>query len=50
VSAAGSVLDDDHGVDTPQKHGVNMHKVGREDAAGLRGQELLSTLAGIDAH
>jgi hypothetical protein len=41
VSAAGAVLDDDQGVDAPQQHGVRMDEIGREDAAGLRGQELL---------
>jgi hypothetical protein len=41
VSAAGAVLDDDQRVDAPQEHGVHVHEVSRQDAAGLRGQELL---------
>lgn len=41
VRAAGAVLDDDQGIDAPQAGGVHMDEVGCEDAAGLRGQELL---------
>jgi hypothetical protein len=40
VNAAGAVLDDDQGVDAPEQHGVDVDKVDRENAAGLRGQEL----------
>ena len=40
MSAAGAVLDDDQGVDAPQEHGIHMDEIGREDAVGLRGQEL----------
>jgi hypothetical protein len=46
VSAADAVLDDDQGVDAAQQHGVHVDEVGREDAAGLRGQELLPRRAG----
>jgi hypothetical protein len=35
------MLDDDQGVKAPQQHGVHVDEVGREDAAGLGGQELL---------
>jgi hypothetical protein len=31
---------DDQGVDAPQRHGLHVHEVGREDTAGLGGQEL----------
>jgi hypothetical protein len=41
VNAAGAVLDDDQGVEAPQQHGIHVDEIGREDAAGLRGQELL---------
>ena len=41
VSAAGAMLDDDQRVDAPEKHSVHMDEAGREDAAGLRDQELL---------
>jgi hypothetical protein len=41
VSAAGAVLDDDQGVDAPPEHGIDVDEVGREQAGGLRGQELL---------
>src|SRR6266498_5959560 len=44
--AAGGVLDDDQGVDAPQQHGVRMEEIGCENAAGLRGEELLSGRAG----
>ena len=45
VNAAGGVLDDDQGVDAPQEHSVDMDEIGREDAAGLRGEELLPSRA-----
>ena len=35
------MLDDDQGVEAPQQHGVHVDEVDRENAAGLRGQELL---------
>jgi hypothetical protein len=41
VNPAGAVLDDDQGIEAPEQHGVHMDEVGREDAAGLCGQELL---------
>ena len=41
VDAAGAVLDDDQGVEAPEEHGVHLDETGREDSAGLRGQELL---------
>ena len=41
VGAAGAVLDDDQGIDATQQHGIHMDEVNGEDAAGLRGQELL---------
>ena len=41
MDPAGAVLDDDQGVDAPQKHRVHMDEVDRENATGLRGQELL---------
>ena len=41
VDAAGTVLDDDQGVEAPQEHGVHVDEVDGEDAAGLGGQELL---------
>jgi hypothetical protein len=34
VGAAGAVLDDDQGVDAAQQHGVYVHEVDGEDAAG----------------
>ena len=34
------MLDDDQGVEAPQEHGVHVNKVDRDNAAGLRGQEL----------
>src|ERR1019366_6685426 len=40
VNAAGAVLDDDQGVNATEQHGVHMDEIGREDAAGLRGEEL----------
>jgi hypothetical protein len=40
VSPAGAVLDHDQRVETPHQHGVHVDEVGRDDAAGLRGQEL----------
>ena len=46
LSAAGTVLDDDQGIDAPQQHGARVHEVCREDAAGLRGQELPPARAG----
>lgn len=45
VDPAGAVLDDDQGVDAPQEHGVHVDEVDCEDAAGLRGQELLPSRA-----
>jgi len=41
VNPAGAVLDHDQCVDAPQQHGVHVDEVDCEDAAGLRGQELL---------
>lgn len=41
VNAAGAVLDDDQGIETPQEHGIHVDEIGRQNAAGLRGQELL---------
>src|ERR1019366_5743769 len=41
VNPPGGVLDDDQGVDAPQEHGARVGEAGREDAAGLGGQELL---------
>ena len=41
VNAAGAVLDDDQGVDAAEQHRVHVDEVGPDDAAGLRGQELL---------
>ena len=41
ADAADAMLDDDQGVDAPQEHGVHVDEVGREDAGGLGGQELL---------
>jgi hypothetical protein len=38
---AGVVLDDDKRVYAPQENGVHVHEIGREDAAGLGGQEVL---------
>jgi hypothetical protein len=46
VDAAYAVLDDDHGVQTPEQHGVHVDEIGGEDAAGLDGQELLPRRAG----
>jgi hypothetical protein len=46
VNAPGGVLDDDQGVDAPQEHGVHVHEVDCQDAAGLGGQELLPGRAG----
>jgi hypothetical protein len=40
------MLDDDQGVDAPQQHGVHMEEIDCENAAGLRGEELLSGRAG----
>ena len=44
VNAAGAVLDDDQGVDAPQEHRVHVYEIGREDAAGLDGQELAAAI------
>lgn len=41
VEAAGTVRDDDQGVEAPQEHGVHVSEVDGEDAVGLGGQELL---------
>ena len=41
VNAAGAVLDDDQGIETPQEHSIHVDGIGRENAAGLYGQELL---------
>ena len=41
MNAAGAVLDDDQGVEAPQEHSIHVDEIGREDAAGLDGQELL---------
>jgi hypothetical protein len=41
VDAAGAVLDDDQGIEAPQEYGVHVEEVHGDDAAGLRGQELL---------
>ena len=38
---AGTVFDEDQGIKAPQENGVHVDKIGREDAAGLDGQELL---------
>jgi hypothetical protein len=46
VNAAGAVLNDDQGIDAPEEHGIHVHEVGRQDAAGLRLQELLPGRAG----
>ena len=46
VSPAGAVLDHDQRVDAPQQHGVHVDEVDGDDAAGLRGQELLPGRAG----
>ena len=35
------MLDDDQGVNASQEHGVHVDEIGREDATGLCGQELL---------
>ena len=40
VGPAGAVLDDDQRIETPQQHGVHMDEIGRQNAAGLRGQKL----------
>src|SRR5262245_59505490 len=54
MNTAGTVLDDDQRGETTGQHRVHMDEVGCEDAAGLRGQELLPGRAnpagrGIDA-
>jgi hypothetical protein len=41
ADAAGPVLDDDQRVDAPQERAVHVGEVGREEGAGLGGQELL---------
>ena len=41
VAAAGAVLDDDQRIEAPQEQGVHAGKIDRDDAVGLRGQELL---------
>ncbi len=41
MDTPGSVLDDNQGVEPTEQHGVHVDEVGREDAAGLGGQELL---------
>jgi hypothetical protein len=46
VNAAGAVLNDDQDVEAPEQHGIDMDKVDRENAAGLRRQELLPGRAG----
>src|ERR1017187_838814 len=38
ANAAGAVLDDDQGVDTPREHGVHMDEIDRKNAGGPRGQ------------
>jgi len=35
------MLDDDQGVEAPQEHSVHVDEIDRENAAGLRGQEML---------
>ena len=46
AGAAGAVLDDDQGINTAEQHGVHVDEVDGEDAAGLRGKELLPGRAG----
>ncbi len=46
MDAAGFVLDDDQGVEATEQHGVHVDEVGRENAAGLGGEELLPGRAG----
>ena len=46
MDPAGAVLDDDQGVEAVEQHGVHMDEIGGEDAAGLRGEELLPGRAG----
>jgi hypothetical protein len=46
MDAAGAVLDDDQDVEAPQQHGVHVDEVDRQDAAGLRGQELFPGRSG----
>src|ERR1035441_4446001 len=41
MNAAGAMLDDDQGVDAPKEHRVHVDEIDRDNAAGLRGQELL---------
>ena len=41
MGTAGAVLDDDQRVDAAEQHRVHVDEVGRNDAAGLDGQELL---------
>jgi hypothetical protein len=40
VNAASAVLDHDQRVDALQEDGVNVHEIGRQDPAGLPGEEL----------
>jgi len=46
VNSAGAVLDHDQRVDAMEQHGVHVDEVDCDDAAGLRGQELLPGRAG----
>jgi hypothetical protein len=46
VDLAGVMLDDDQRVDAPQENGIDVHEIGRDDAAGLGRQELLPGRAG----
>ncbi len=32
VNAAGAVLDDDHGIETPQEHSIHVDEIGSENA------------------
>jgi hypothetical protein len=41
MDAASAVLDDDQGIEAAEQHGVHVDEVGGNDAAGLRGKELL---------
>ena len=41
MNPAGAVLDDDQRVETMEQHRVHVDEVGRENAAGLHGQEML---------
>ena len=41
MDAAGLVFDDDQDVEATEQHGVHVDEVGREDPAGLGGQELV---------